>query len=201
MKQFTIDFDGKESLKHYVSICGFRGCHAQKDIGKLIGRMKMIERDEELSALQLFDADRIATHLHLLVSVFCALHAFRFSKNISKTIGTETLLYASAQRQIIDAIDKVGVQLLSHNIAVVAVSQGHENMVALMRKVNQNLGGEMDDSVLDVAEQGKAEIVKKTFGLTEVEIEAARIGTNRKDIESTIRNRVVSKISVMGISK
>lgn len=116
-------------------------------------------------------------------------------------MGTEILLYASAQRQIVDALKRIGVKPGSLNVAAVAISlrQGvmHETMAIVMKE----LAGQMDDSVLSISTPDKAGTIKTTFGITEEELESANIETNQKDAQWAITRRVLSRISMMAISK
>jgi tRNA threonylcarbamoyladenosine modification (KEOPS) complex Cgi121 subunit len=129
------------------------------------------------------------------------LRAFGTSKNISKTIGTEILLYASAQRQIVDAVKRIGVKPGSSNVAAVAISLRedvtHQTMTAIMKE----LAGEMDDGVLGINTPDKTRTIKSVFGITEKELDSARMGTGPKDVEWAITRRVLSRISIMAISK
>jgi len=54
--------------------------------------------------IQFFDGGLIADKEHLEITAINALHAFKTGINISKSLAMETILYASAQRQIAAAI-------------------------------------------------------------------------------------------------
>ena len=73
--------------------------------------------------IQFFDADLIATQEHLYFAVLNALQAFKNKTNLSKSPAMETMLYASAQRQIQKAIDRCGIKPKTKNMAVVIIGE------------------------------------------------------------------------------
>jgi tRNA threonylcarbamoyladenosine modification (KEOPS) complex Cgi121 subunit len=198
---FKTDSDEKGSLLYHIGICGITGCTVGTDINKLFDRLKAFDKDRTILAVQLFDSDTIATHLHLLVSALYSLHAFKTSKNISNTLGTEILLYASAQRQITDAIQGIGLKPTSRNVAAIAISSKQERTIQIMKRVTQELAGQMDDNVLNIDEPKKSETIERVFGISGEELESIQTQTDSKDLEWSITRRVLSRISIMAISK
>jgi tRNA threonylcarbamoyladenosine modification (KEOPS) complex Cgi121 subunit len=193
---------GEKGTKEYsIGICGLTGCTVKRDVNSLFSRLKTLINDQTVIAVQVFDSDRIATHLHLLVSALYALDAFKASRNISRTVGTEILLYASAQHQIVDALKILGVKPGSLNVAAVAISLRQAVMHETMAAVLKELAGRMDDSVLSISTPDKAETIKTIFGITEEELESANTETHQKDAQWAITRRVLSRISMMAISK
>jgi tRNA threonylcarbamoyladenosine modification (KEOPS) complex Cgi121 subunit len=193
--------DGKERRKCTIGICGLAGCIVPKNIGDLFGRLKSQSSAQALLGMQLFDSDKVATHFHILVSTLYALQAFDNGKNISNTIGTEILLYASAQRQIVNAIEKIGVKPETSNIAVVAISLNEDGARQTLTATMKQLAGQMDDSVLSINTLNKTRIIRKIFGITEEELNASSMRTDPEDVERAITRRVLSRISIMAISK
>jgi tRNA threonylcarbamoyladenosine modification (KEOPS) complex Cgi121 subunit len=167
----------------------------------LFRRLKSRDNAQAVLGLQLFDSDKVATHFHILVSALYALRAFDAGKNISNTLGTEMLLYASAQRQIVGAIERIGVKPETSNVAVAAVSLSQDDARQSLTVTMKELAGKMDDSVLSINTLNKTRIIKTIFGITEEELNAARIETDPKDVERAITRRVLSRISIMAISK
>jgi tRNA threonylcarbamoyladenosine modification (KEOPS) complex Cgi121 subunit len=198
---FKTDSDEKGSRLYHIGICGMAGCTVGNDINQLFDRLKTFDKDQTILAVQLFDSGTIATHLHPLISALYALHAFETSKNISNTLGTEILLYASAQRQIIDAIQGIGLKPTSRNVAVIAVGSKQEYVIQIIRRVTQELAGQMDDNVLNINEPEKIETIERVFGIGRKELESIQTRTDAKDLEWSITRRVLSRISIMAISK
>ncbi len=193
--------DVKERRQTIIGICGMMGCTIPGDVGKLLERVKLLSKGQEVLALQLFNSEMIATHFHILVSAQYALHAFDTSRGISNTVGTEMLLYASAQRQIIDAIQRIGVKPGSSNVAAVAISSRKDVIHRILTTVARVLSGQMNDSVLGINTPTKATIIKAAFGITEEELNSARMEGDPKSVEWAITRRVLSRISIMAVSK
>jgi tRNA threonylcarbamoyladenosine modification (KEOPS) complex Cgi121 subunit len=199
---FEKNSDGKERQQSIIGICGLTGCIVPKDVGNLLDRLKALSNGQQLLAAQIFNSEMIATHLHILVSALYAIRAFDRSRNISNTIGTEILLYASAQRQIVDAIQRIGVKPESSNVAAVAISSRRDLASQTLTIIAKELAGEIDDSVLSISSPTKARTIRTVFGITEEELNSVGIiETDLKSAEWAITKRVLSRISIMAISK
>jgi len=198
---FEKNTDGKEKQQTVIGICGLTGCIIPRAVDTLFGRLKSLGDAQEVLAVQLFNSDMIATHLHILVSALYAMHAFDTSRNISNTIGTEVLLYASAQRQIVDAIQMIGVKPESSNVAAVAICSQRIVTSQTLTSITKELAGKMDDGVLGINNPTKASIIRRVFGITEEELNSAGMEIDQKSVEWAITRRVLSRISIMAISK
>ena len=84
----------------------------------------MLPRDCEV---QFFDAALVATWEHLYFAVLNAVMNLKSTRGISKSIAVESVLYASAQRQIQKAIDFIGLKPDSENAAVVVICENAES--------------------------------------------------------------------------
>jgi tRNA threonylcarbamoyladenosine modification (KEOPS) complex Cgi121 subunit len=151
--------------------------------------------------VQLFDADTVATHLHLLASAVHALQAFKTSRNVSKSIGTESLLYASTQRQIDEAINRVGLRPTSQNVATNVIGSQSNSVIRSIEKVRQEVGGQVDDSVLNIRDHSKIEAILRTFEISDTELEATETGTDIVQLERAIVKKLLSRMSIMALSK
>jgi KEOPS complex subunit Cgi121 len=74
--------------------------------------------------VQLFDADAIAGEAHLRSAAMHALRAFERRSMRSSSVGMEMMLYASGRRQIREALEMVGVQDTTRNIAAIVLGKG-----------------------------------------------------------------------------
>ena len=82
--------------------------------GKIDSIEQMMENLRRFEAsnnctVQIFRADRIFGKPHLEVAVEHAQRSFEQSRNRSKHLGTEILLYCAAERQIKNAIELLGI--------------------------------------------------------------------------------------------
>jgi tRNA threonylcarbamoyladenosine modification (KEOPS) complex Cgi121 subunit len=201
LRLFTIDLEREGIPKYHIAIGGFKGYLIDGDTQSMLDRVRAIEDDKSILAVQIFDAERIATYLHLLASAIHALYAFADSRAISNTLRAETLLYSSAQRQITEAIDRIGVGSRSHNLAALVVALSSDAAAESINRICQITKAEMDDTVLSMADHRKQEIVMRIFGIDKPELESAKAGTSDSDVESAITKRVLSRITIMAISK
>jgi KEOPS complex subunit Cgi121 len=156
-----------EEAGKYVEITGFRNVGI-KDAEEFV----KAARGEMPSSgwVQFFDAELVATWQHLYFAVLNALLAFRSERNISKSVAMETMLYASAQRQIRKALQLIGVKRDSANVAVVITGESPASVESLLSAVSKRVGVEPDDSVLEVSRE-KAQRIRQAFGITEKELE------------------------------
>jgi tRNA threonylcarbamoyladenosine modification (KEOPS) complex Cgi121 subunit len=197
---FEVALGREQERRYHVGVSGFGDCHLTDGLDKVLARVRALRSDQPLLKVQLFDAERIATYLHLLASAVHALQAFRTSRNVSKSIEIENLLYASAGRQIDDAIDKVGLKWTSQNVAANIIGSESDIVMKSMEKVRQELGGQANDSVLNIRDHAKTEVIMRTFEISDTELEAAKTEVDTEQVEAAVVKRILSKMSIMSIS-
>lgn len=100
----------------YVEITGYDGIEFEKAEMFLKTNRKQTSQNVDI---QFFDAELIATQEHLYFAVLNALQAFKNKTNLAKSPAMETMLYASAQRQIQKAILRTGIKPQTHRMALV----------------------------------------------------------------------------------
>ena len=102
--------------------------------------------------VQLYNADLIATWQHLYFAAINALMALKTKRNISKTLAVETVLYASAQRQIKKGMDLIGIKPDTTNIAIMIISENKESIKTGLSAVSKQIGAKADETVLELSE-------------------------------------------------
>ena len=174
----------------YVEITGFRNLSI-KDAEEFV-KAACAEPPQGMW-VQFFDAELVATWQHLYFAVLNALLAFENGMNISKSVSVETVLYASAQRQIRKAIELMGVKGGSANVAVVIIGESAESVKAFLSAVSRRVGAEPDDSVLELWNK-KADNIRAAFGITETELETIMENNNG---EAALVNLVIEKVALL----
>ena len=116
--------------------------------GKIVSVDGMMEKIKEVEkkldgTIQIFRADRIFGRLHVEVATGHAVRAFERGSNRSKQMGTEILIYCAAERQIKNAIEKLGIRQGTEEFAL-ALS-GEIDADVLLKELDLV----QDDSVLD----------------------------------------------------
>jgi KEOPS complex subunit Cgi121 len=156
-------------------IVGARGAIA--DPGKAIERLQLL-KDGSVLAL---DADLICGREHLESAVEHALRSFDQLRNACNNLTMECLLYASGERQISKAQEKMGIKRGTERVALVLFGPRVEDALNALDLVR-------DDSVLDAS-------VEK----------ALRFGVERKEIEALAPERasdlVLERVAFVDILK
>jgi tRNA threonylcarbamoyladenosine modification (KEOPS) complex Cgi121 subunit len=153
--------------KKYVEITGFQ--NVTIDDAELF--LKRIRKGKPQSVdVQFFNATLVATWEHLYFATLNALWAFKNRTNISKKLEIETLLYASAQRQIRKAIELMGFKHESANVAVVIIGKNPQFISSALSSIATLVGAQPDDTVLELS-GNKTRCIKKTFDISEIEID------------------------------
>jgi len=174
----------------YLKIAGFRGLTI-RDSEEFM-KSSLQEKNPDIW-VQFFDADLIATWEHLYFAVLNALLAYRNKRNISKTVAMETMIYASAQRQIRKAITILGVKESSSNVAFVIIGDKPEIVQTSFSEIEKCLAAVADESVLELTEE-KTKNLCKAFGITEKELKAIGAESNN---EQAIVNLVIERMALM----
>lgn len=120
--------------------------------------------------IQVIDADIVYGKNHLISASEHAVRAFGQKKNSTNSLAMEILLYASGERQIQRAIQKVGIKKGNVNIALVfadEVQKEKNEKVSdtIVGKILEALNLIRDDKVLE----GDIDTLRK-FGITQQEL-------------------------------
>jgi KEOPS complex subunit Cgi121 len=150
----------------YVTITGFKNVRI-KDTEEFLKRIRKEKRSTV--EIQFLDAKLVATWLHLYFAVLNALTAFKNKENISKSLAMETMLCASAQRQIRKATELVGIKRDSSEIAVLIIGERPETVESTLSMVSKHVKAKRDDTVLDLSEE-KIATIQEAFGISDLEV-------------------------------
>jgi len=135
-----------------INIFGARGQIG--NIDDILLTISNLEKQYD-STVQLFRADRIFGKEHLQTAIELANRAWA-SNPRTKTLGMEILLYAAAERQINNAIDKLGMTPKITEFVIVTVGQisQEEVLTALNLQTADVLGAEGKDySIFEITEE------------------------------------------------
>lgn len=178
-----------EEYGKYIEITGYRNIAfalAEKFL-------KENRKKPRTADIQFFEADLIATQEHLYFAALNALQAFKGKTNISKSPAMETMLYASAQRQIVKAIERCGIKPQTTGMAVVIIGDDQKQIGTLLKAVTKCVGVEPDETVLEMTTT-KEEKIKKAFEITEEELKTV---SKDGDHEKAIVNLVIERVALL----
>lgn len=121
---------------------------------------RMLEALRALGEGAAVDADLVCGRDHLQSAAMHALRSFDRGANACSTLGMETVLYASGERQISKALVKMGLRPGAERVALALFDADADAVL-------QTLGLRRDDAVLEPSVE-KA----KRFGISEAELRA-----------------------------
>lgn len=179
-----------EEFGKYAAITGFRNVKI-KDTKEFL---KKIHKEKPSNVeTQFFDAKFVASWQHLYFAVLNALTAFKNKGNISKSVTMETLLYASAQRQIRKAMELLGIKSETSEIAVLIIGQNPETVKSALPIISASVNVQHDDTVLELSEE-KRRIIQKAFGISDLELKTVM----KKDgLEEALTNLVIERMALL----
>jgi tRNA threonylcarbamoyladenosine modification (KEOPS) complex Cgi121 subunit len=179
-----------EEAGKYVELTGFRNVNIN-DAEEFV---KAAREDTSRTVwVQFFDAELVASWQHLYFAVLNALLAFRTERNVSKSVAMEVMLYASAQRQIRKAIQRMGVKCDSANVALVIIGEKQDSVQAALSAVSKRVGGEVDETVLELTKE-KTKSIRKAFDIGANEIEAVM---ENKNANQALVNMVIERTALL----
>jgi len=173
----------------YVEITGYQNIVFSKIEAFLKSNRKQTRQNVDI---QFFDAELIATQEHLYFAVLNALQAFKNKTNLSKSPAMETILYASAQRQIQKAIERSGIKPQTKNMAVVIIGDDPRQIQSAVQAVTKSVGSKPDESVLEITKPKETKI-RKAFEITDTELKTLE-GEGQKN---AIANLVIERVALL----
>jgi len=178
-----------EEHKMYAGITGFREVRIE-DTMEIADAIRYVKNRDV--SVQFLNAELVATWEHLYFALLNAVVGFGNRCNISKKLGVEIMLYASAQRQIRKAIDLIGVKRGRMNLAMVIVGRNEASVKASLSAVTERLGKKPDETVLGLS-RSKADKIRLVFGISETEIEA----TNSDSADRALANLIIERMALL----
>jgi len=170
----------------YVEITSYQDVDFDKAEAFLKNSRKQTRQTVEI---QFFDAELIATQEHLYFAVLNALQVFKNKTNYSKSLAMETMLYASAQRQIKRAIERCGIKPQTKNMAIIIIDTDPKQIQDVLQAVTKCVGKQPDERVLEMTKV-KEEKIKKTFEIIDTELRTIESCNQKKAIVNLVIERV-----------
>jgi tRNA threonylcarbamoyladenosine modification (KEOPS) complex Cgi121 subunit len=177
-----------EEHNHYVEITGYQNITFEKTETFLKNHRK--QTTQQQTEIQFFDAQLIASAQHLYFAALNALQAFQNKTNISKSPSMETMLYASAERQIQKAIDRLGIKPQTKTLAVIIIGKDPNHINTQLGTLTKYIGTDPDETVLDMTKEKETKI-HQTFQITDIEVETT------KNSNAETKDLVIERVALL----
>ncbi len=177
-----------QEYDRYVMITGVRS--AEIPDPKMV--LQQLRRSASGIETQILDAKGVAGRDHLRFAALNALKGRAQGIEMTESLAVEVLLYASAQRQIKNAIAALGVSSNSRNLAIIAIANDRQALERFEIELPRTVGGKTDESVL---EEGDEATVRRIFGITDNQVRALV----RKDVteRDALTRLVIEKMALL----
>jgi len=178
-----------EEFGKYVLIAGLKNIKI-KDTEKFL---KRFSRESLGVEIQFFDAHFVAGWQHIYFAVLNALTAFKNKRNISKSLAMETLLYASAQRQIKKALETLGIKPKTTELTLVIIDEKPETLKSALNMIIRVAKAKRDDKVLALTKE-KIEGIRKIFEISDLELESVM---EKGDLKMALSDIVIERMALL----
>lgn len=144
--------------------------------------------------LQLVRAELVAGREHLFFAARNAIAGYKSPHRKSKSLAVELLLYVSCQHQISKAITLLGIRPKDQNIILVALGNSDISFKDLKARCRSLIQGRPKDELVEIYSQDKFNMLKECYGITSIEMEAARVPG---EVEEDVLKRLVIERSAL----
>jgi len=164
-------------------------------VGDVEGFLEKLRRKSPATEVQVLRLDGIAGAEHLFFASLNALNAFKQKTNLCKGLPMEILLFASAQRQIKNAIEEFGLKESPGKLALVAVSKDRGKLENLLEMVLSLTKGKENEGALNTWSKTKIEALKKVYSISERELTATT--SAKTSIEKALKNSIIERMAIL----
>jgi tRNA threonylcarbamoyladenosine modification (KEOPS) complex Cgi121 subunit len=148
-------------------------------------------------SVQCVDLDRVPGSHYLLLATVNALKSYRSKQPIAKSLGMELLLYISGNKQINEALTRVGVTSETKRTAAVAVGSSNNQVSATGNYLEQVLGQQGRDDLLDDWPRSRIENVRSAFEIGDKELKAIIRG--KEPITNAIERLALERSAMLAL--
>ena len=148
-------------------------------------------------SVQCVDLDRVPGSHYLLSATVNALKSYRSKQPIAKSLGMELLLYISGNKQINEALTRVGVTSETKRTAAVAVGSSNNQVSATGNYLEQVLGRHGRDDLLDDWPRSRIENVRSAFEIGDKELKAIIRG--KEPITNAIERLALERSAMLAL--
>ena len=168
---------------------------------------KMKEKDELISlssaiskeptVVQFLSPKLIAGPTHLLSAAQNAMNAVRGKYVISRSLNVELLVYASAQRQIERAFEKVGVEDGLETVGVLIISESKDSIQECFEELFKKLGRDVEPAFH--IDRKRMDQIMTAFEVSDTELRTFTPSDELNDLQDALVRCIVSRVSMVAL--
>lgn len=155
-----------------------------------------VKEVKDVLAIQFFDWRRIMGPMHLLQASALAYKALKEGRMLSKSLSMEVMLYVAGEKQIKDAIAKLGGR--GDKVVALCLAPSEEGAMRGLARAIELLGADEDERLIE-AEESKVSEVARAFEISNEEVEAS-IKEGEDTVQALIKC-VLSRVAELDIKK
>jgi tRNA threonylcarbamoyladenosine modification (KEOPS) complex Cgi121 subunit len=187
-----------ETDGHWIGVFGARVDHLH-DVEGIVKSLSKLGAPYK-AEIQLLNADLVATWEHLYFATIQAENAFANRTNLAKTLAMETILHASAQRQIEKALEKIGVHRDTRNIAILIIGKYKGEVLSIHPNVFRVLKAIENPMSIDLT-PSKIRDLQRYFKISPEEYRAAQLATPKLDPNQVLVNLIIDRGARLSLEK
>ena len=150
-------------------------------------------------SLQLVDLDRVPGQRYLLLATVNALESFHSKQPLAKTLAMELLLYVAGEKQITEALRRVGVTPQTRRVAAIAVGASAEEVSSAASSLGETLRVSENDQLLEDWPAARIKNVRSDFEIGEKELRA--VIRKREPLTAAIERLAVERSAMLAARK
>ena len=153
------------------------------------------EMAEEVLAIQFLNPRFIAGELHLLSAAHNAWNAWSGGYAIARSLDVEIILYASAQRQIKNAFNLMGLEEGLSSVAVIVVAETEDSVEETIKILVKRVGNELIEPFK--VDRARFERIQDFFRIPQIELDAISKSGSIEGRWLALVRCVVSRVSLV----
>ncbi len=159
---------------------------------KLLGLLK---QQPQIMASQFMNYQFIAGSHHLVSAAQNALNAWEGGYAISRSLSVEIILFASGQRQISKALDKLGIENMPQKLLIVVLGLESSEVEQYIEGFVKSIG-EAQEPMFPISDQ-RIQQISEYFEIGNEEILAISETESTEDRWNALSKCVVSRVSMV----
>ncbi|MHA2229577.1 MAG: KEOPS complex subunit Cgi121 [Candidatus Thorarchaeota archaeon] len=156
-----------------------------------------LTNEKNILAVQFLDSSLVVDADHLLFAAQNAINAWRGRYAITRELGLELMVYASAQRQIDRAIEVMGIKNELVSLALVIVGTDRVSVETQLNHIKNEVGSATSDQ-FSMSEERLRSIMNH-FNIQDKELQAITVSNAPVDIQKALSRCVISRVSMTAL--